>query len=323
MSISWRAALFALVTLPFLVGSARGEAEGPKIRSWLDSGSPESHVDVLFVGDGYQRRHLSRSGKYWRDVNRYAKRFFEERPFAWCRKRCNVRALFVESKDAGCKGSSKVDDPDTALKSAFSGTRSLRFGDPAALHRLVEGAGPTDIVFVMVNTERYGGGGTTLRSMPSRGRPLPAPTFSAQDTTSFLVAVHELGHSFARLADEYVEAGKDDRYPLPEGDRDLGYPNVTLASHIDRSSFESVAQSAKWKRFLALRGSKRWTWSYEGGYYRDRGVFRPFPRCMMNKLGDPFCPVCCEALARAVYETCGAAWDEAAYQKAHPLSLWR
>ena len=44
---------------------------------------------------------------------------------------------------------------------------------------------------------------------------------------------------------------------------------------------------------------------------------------MMNTLGDPFCPVCCEALAKAVFETCGAPWDEAAYDKAHPLRLWR
>ena len=219
MTIGWRATLLAVLALPLLLGPARGEPDAPPIRTWLESGPPESHVDVLFVGDGYQRRHLSRSGKYWRDVNRYAKRLFEERPFTWCKKRFNVRALFVESEDAGCKGSSKVDDPDTALESAFQGDRFLSFGDPAALQRFVEGAGDVDIVFVMVNTERYGGGGTTLHGILRRGRPLPAPTFSAQDTTSFLVAVHELGHSFAGLDDEYEEAGKDDRYPLPEGAR--------------------------------------------------------------------------------------------------------
>ena len=323
MRTGWHTTLLAVLALPLLLGPARGEPDAPPIRTWLESGPPASHVDVLFVGDGYQRRHLSRSGKYWRDVNRYAKRFFEERPFAWCKKRFNVRALFVESEDAGCKGCSKVEEPDTALKSAFSGTRSLTFGDPAALQRFVEAAGAVDIVFVMVNAERYGGGGTTLPGILRRGRPLPAPTFSAQDTTSFLVAVHELGHSFAGLADEYEEAGKDGRYPLPEGGEDLDAPNVTLAAHIDRSSFERVAETAKWKRFLALRGAKRWIWAYEGGYYRARGVFRPFPRCMMNKLGDPFCPVCCEALAKAVFETCGVAWDEAAYDKAHPLELWR
>ena len=312
-----------LLSLGLYSGTHAESRDAPPIRAWLESGPPETRVDVLFVGDGYQRRHLTRSGKYWRDVGRYAKRLFQDAPFTWCKKMFNVRALFLESKDAGCIGSSKVENPQTTLKSKFSGGRFLGFGDPAALKACLEEAGPVDIVFVMVNTERYGGGGTVLRSIKVRGRPLPAPTFAARDTQSFLVAVHELGHSFAGLADEYVEQGKDSRYPLPKGDKDLRQANVTLARHIDPGSFETVAATAKWKHFLTLRGAKRWTWAYEGGYYRDRGVFRPFPRCRMNVLADPFCPVCAEALAKAIFETCSKAWDGAAYHKAHPLKAWR
>ena len=44
-----------------------------------------------------------------------------------------------------------------------------------------------------------------LPAIRVRGRPLAAPTFAAQDTTSFMIAIHELGHSFADLADEYVD----------------------------------------------------------------------------------------------------------------------
>jgi hypothetical protein len=38
--------------------------------------------------------------------------------------------------------------------------------------------------------------------------------------------------------------------------------------------------------------------------------------------GDPFCPVCCEAVARAIFRTCGLEWDDAEYHRAHPLELW-
>ena len=84
-----------------------------------------------------------------------------------------------------------------------------------------------------------------------------------------------------------------------------------------------MAATAKWKRFLSLRGAKRWVWAYEGGYYRSLGVFRPFPRCMVNELGDPYCPVCCEAMAKALHAIAGTPWDQAAYDKAHPLRHWR
>ena len=80
-----------------------------------------------------------------------------------------------------------------------------------------------------------------------------------------------------------------------------------------------MAATAEWKRFLSLRGAKRWVWAYEGGYYRSLGVFRPFPRCMVNELGDPYCPVCCEAMAKALHAIAGTPWDQAAYDKAHPL----
>lgn len=122
---------------------------------------------------------------------------------------------------------------------------------------------------------------------------------------------------------KYVEIQQEKRFPLPSGDENLSFANVTRATHLDRTSFDMVAATAKWKRFLSLRGANRWTWAYEGGYYRSRGVFRPFPRCMMNRLGDPYCPVCCEAMAKAIHAIAGKPWDQEPCDKAHPLRSWR
>jgi hypothetical protein len=312
------------LSLAVSLGWQRTEAEKkPELRVWLESGPSDACVDVLFVGDGYTAKHLGRSGKYWKDVERCAKRLFQDEPFASYEERFNVRALFVESKDEGCDPAHGDDRADTALDSSFDTPdgRLLCFEDSARLRELVEASGPQDIVFVMVNTERYGGAGTQLHELLVRDRALPAPTYAAMDTRSFLIAVHELGHSFADLADEYVDEELHATFPLPE-EGDLPLANVSLEQAFERTSLERLKATAKWKHFLELPGASKSRWFHEGGYYRARGVFRPWPTCRMRENEAPFCPVCAEELARAIHTTCGLEWDDAAWHKAHPLSEW-
>lgn len=313
-------ALLLLASVP----SAQKPAPAPELRAWRESGPPETSVDVLFVGEGYTARELGRAGKYWKDVERCAKRLFQDLPFSAYEARFNVRALFVESKEAGCDRADAEHEVDTALDAAFDTRegRLLVFRDRARLKGLVEAAGPTDIVFVMVNTERYGGAGTVLETVQVRGRPLPAPTYAAQDTRSFLIAVHELGHSFADLADEYVDEDLHTTFGLPE-EGDLVEANVSLGRAFEREPFERLRATVKWRHFLDLPGAKKARWHHEGGYYREREVFRPWATCRMLEHEDPFCPVCCEEVARAIHAACGLAWDDAAWHAAHPLSKWR
>jgi IgA peptidase M64 len=190
-----------------VLAALQEKPKAPELRAWLESGPPESSVDVLFVGDGYTSKELGRSGKYWKDVECCSKRLFQDLPFSAYKDRFNVRALFVESEEAGCDRADAEHELDTALDSAFDTRegRLLVFRDEARLKALVETAGPTDIVFVMVNTERYSGAGT----------------------------------------------------------------------------------------------------------------------CRMRENEAPFCPVCCEEVAKAIHAACGLPWDDAAWHKAHPLSGWR
>ena len=296
----------------------------PDVNVGLESGPRESSVDVLFVGDGYTKKELGRAGKYWKDVERCSKRLFQDLPFSAYKKRFNVRALMLESEDEGCDPAPGKDEADTALDSHFdsAGGRLLVFGDSARLKQLVEACGQTDIVFVMVNTERYGGAGTVLEGLSVRGRPLPAPTYAAQDTRSFLIAVHELGHSFADLDDEYVDETLHGTFPLPDKG-DLPEANVSLEGAFERGSFERLEATVKWKHFLALPGAQKEEWCHEGGYYRERGVYRPWPTCRMRDHEDAFCPVCCEEVARSIHAACVLPWDDAAWHKEHPLADWR
>ena len=190
------------------------------------------------------------------------------------------------------------------------------------LVRFVHAAGEVDIVFVMVNTERYGGAGTVLRSVIVRSRALPAPTFAAQDAPSFVIATHELGHRFSDLADEYVDPGVAGNYPVPD-EGDLDDTNVTLLRCVDTTSRESFKQSVKWAHFFDLPGGDQPPWQFEGAYYRAKGIIRPWSVCMMHAHGEPFCPVCCEEMTKSILAACGETFGDAECHKARPLKLWR
>jgi hypothetical protein len=308
-----------------LLGTFHGPAlakdpSEPTIRYFREAGPPERAVDVVFVGDGYSK---SKIGKFWKDLRRYATRLLKEPPFSWYRKKFSVRGLIIPSRDDGCDLSPKEERVSTLLESSFNtpSGRLLVFKNAGLLKKLVTKAGDVDIVFVMVNTEKYGGGGSVLHNHEVRGKPLPAPTFAACDTRSFLIAIHELGHSLADLADEYSEDSSHPR-PLPEKG-DLPHANVTLERCFDKSSFKTIAATVKWKRFLELKGAKKHEWAHPGAYYRHTGVYRPWKRCMMRESGVPFCPICAKEMSKAILAICGEPWDDAAYHKAHPLSRWK
>jgi hypothetical protein len=186
------------------------------------------------------------------------------------------------------------------------------------LSEVVGAAGEPDIVFVMVNTARCAGTGNVLHGAWSHSGSLAAPTFSIGCADVIQMAVHELGHSFAHLADEYVDEETAKRASLPDwvvglfaGAQDLTAPNVTVVGQ--------SPSSLKWRHFLDLPDARRFAWLHEGGYYRQKGVFRPWPRCRMRASEDAFCPVCSEAVARSIYAACDLEWDDGAYHRAHPL----
>lgn len=317
-----RLTLIALVFSGLAGRELHAQEPEVRLRVWRENGPAEKSVDVLFVGDGYTKRQY---GKFWRDVNRYSSRFLKEPPFLWYRDRFNIRAAFVPSRDSGCDLSPVSNKVVTLLESHFDSPtgRLLTFRRKRLLLRIARQCGQVDIIFVMVNTEKYGGAGTRLYELIVRGRPCPAPTFSARDTRSFIIAIHELGHSFGTLADGYVDEEFAGKRALPANERDLPHANVTRAGKFDASSFEALRRTVKWGHFLDLPGARKRKWIFEGGYFRAQGVFRPWADCMMTNMGRPFCPVCTEELAKAIHAACGEKWDDAAFHRKYPLRLWK
>ena len=97
--------------------------------------------------------------------------------------------------------------------------------------------------------------------------------------------VHEFGHSFGGLADEYYYDDQFVEYYYPH--TEPWEPNITT-----RKDF-----SSKWEDMMGQKG----VGLYEGAGYQSKGVWRPAPDCRMKTNGAPaFCPVCRRSLERMI-----------------------
>ena len=136
---------------------------------------------------------------------------------------------------------------------------------------------PYEHIIVLVNTENYGGGGI-----------LNSYNLSMTHHPAFRpVVVHEFGHSFIGLGDEYAyEAEQIPMYPI---DIEPWEPNLTT----------KVNFTGKWEGLIGKKDKK--IGLYEGAGYSKKGVYRAYPDCRMRTNDNPeFCPACQQAIQRLI-----------------------
>jgi len=258
------------------------------------NGPADTRVDVVFLGDGYTATELA---AYASDVDAMVTTFFAEQPFAEYRNYFNVRRIDVVSAQSGADHPDRGEYVDTALGASYSCAQIARLlcVDYGAVQNLLNASveiDARDIVIVIVNDLEYGGSGGAF-SVTSKLE-------SARD-----VVVHEIGHSFGLLGDEYEYSPPacNVSFEPPE-------PNLTLAT--DRARI-------KWN----VGGGPPHGWIdpatpvpyqpggpadavslYDGGKYcaPGAGMYRPTLDSKMRSLGQPFGPVNEEALIRRIYE---------------------
>ncbi|MDH3588312.1 MAG: IgA Peptidase M64 [Gammaproteobacteria bacterium] len=187
-----------------------------KVWTLFENGPPSQKVDLLLIGEGYTKENMK---KFRRDARRLTDALFETEPFKSRKKDFNVRAIEVPSQSSGVSRPRAADFNRTPVSleyNIFDSERYLLTYDNRAL-RDVASAAPYDFIEILVNEEQYGGGGI----------------FNFQATTSVdtafaeYVFIHEFGHHFAALADEYYtspvsyKTGDVDVHPEP------WEPNVT------------------------------------------------------------------------------------------------
>jgi len=167
-------------------------------------GEPPHVVDVVILGDGYTVKDAK---KFDADVRRFAAALLSVEPFASLKDRFSIRGVLKPSQERGCDEPTRGVHRNTALGCTFNSLGSTRYlltEDNRAIRDAARAA-PYDVLSVMVNHERYGGGG--IYNLFN--------TFTSDNQWSEYVFVHEFGHGFAGLADEYYSSSTayEDFYP--------------------------------------------------------------------------------------------------------------
>ena len=254
----------------------------------LHNDSPEKCIDVAILAEGYTLQEIQ---TFYEDADIACKSIFDNEPFKSMKKRFNVVAVASPSTDSGVSVPRLNEWKHTAFGSHFStfySDRYLTTSRVKAIHDALAGI-PYEHIIILANTEEYGGGGIyNSYTLTTAHHPMFRP-----------VVVHEFGHSFGGLADEYFYDNDvmTDTYPL-----DIEPWEQNISTQVDFA--------AKWKDMLSentpvptpAEVSENYpTGVYEGGGYSAKGIFRPAENCRMRTNEYPaFCPVCQRALRRII-----------------------
>lgn len=254
----------------------------------LKSGNPDRCVDVAICAEGYTADEME---LFYKDAQVACDALFDHEPFKSMKSRFNVVAVASPSLDSGVSVPRLGEWKQTAFGSHFStfySDRYLTTLQVKSIHDVLAGIDYEHII-ILANTDEYGGGGIyNSYTLTTAHHPMFRP-----------VVVHEFGHSFGGLADEYFYDNDvmTDTYPL---DIEPWEQNITTQVNFD----------SKWKDMLPKgtpnptpvnQKEKYPVGVFEGGGYSAKGIYRPAYNCRMRTNENPeFCPVCQRALRRLI-----------------------
>ncbi|MCB2204032.1 IgA Peptidase M64 [bacterium] len=299
----------------------------------MDNGDIHKKVDILILGDGYAKADME---KFRKDAKHFNDVMFGTSPFKERKSDFNVRAVAAISPESG------IDIPDrnvwknTALGTMYNTFGSARYVLTEANRELrdIAAAAPYDFICILINDNRYGGGGIYQLYTTTYAN----ETHEGMEWQHDYVYVHEFGHSFGGLGDEYYSSstGYDEFYP--EG-VEPWEPNVTRLMHapdvkwrayvtpgidiptewgkqeydnlraklgtLDRLAddyyekrkpiFDRMSEITANPELLGKVGA------FEGAGYISEGMYRPSLDCRMFSLSlTDFCPVCRAAIERQI-----------------------
>ncbi|MBL4746859.1 MAG: peptidase [Flavobacteriaceae bacterium] len=255
----------------------------------IDVGNSAEKIDIVYLAEGYTKEQM---GKFQQDVKRMNDYLFERAPFKSQKSAFNIWAIECASQEQGTDIPGAHVWGNTILNSSFYTFNSARYlttFDQKSIRDIASNV-PYDHIVILVNHDKYGGGGffnyylmTTVDHIKSKE-----------------VFVHEFGHSFAGLADEYFSSSVavNDFYPASV---EPWEPNITNMVNFD----------SKWKHMIAkeipiptplTNKYKEALGAFEGAGYSAKGLWRPMDHCIMRSLHvkQVFCPVCQEGIKTVI-----------------------
>lgn len=224
----------------------------------VSNGSPDKMVNLIIMGDGYT---AAEQEKFMQDAQKNIQGMFTQEPWKSRAQLINVYAIKVISNVSGA--ADRPSQPiDNYFGSSFNTSGIERLLYPTRINRVASvlnsNAPFYDIGVIMVNDARYGGAGGAFA------------TFSTHPS-ALEIMIHELGHTFTFLSDEYWA-----------GDQ--------FARETANMSKDNNPESNRWRSFLNTGGV--------GIYPHEESPtwFRPHNNCKMRFLGRDFCAVCMDQL---------------------------
>lgn len=269
-----------------------------KCRYVHKGGDSKDAIDIAIVGEGYTKEEMD---IFYRDAKETADQILSYEPFKGKADKLNFIAVPVESKESGVSIPLKGEWKQTAFSSSFSTFYSDRYLTTLHLFDLHDALAsvPYEHIIILANTDNYGGGGIYNSYVLT----------AAHNRWAMPVVVHEFGHSFAGLADEYFYDDGTDQYDLSV---EPWEPNITTLVNFDSKWKDLVEKSGivtkadqRLPAYKSLVESDYKVGIYEGGGYLSEGIYRPYPTCRMRDNTYPlFCPVCQRAISRMIdYQT--------------------
>jgi len=227
--------------------------------------------------------------KFDRDVRAFADHLLKTQPYAAYRHAINIHKVNVISRDSGIDRPSLGLYRDTALDLTFDfeGVPNAVYAPVESEYKIYRAAAlvpEADLIVVLANERDFGGSSGPLKNISVVTTHALGPEL-----------LHELGHSFAFLADE---SDGPSAPPLREPTK----ANVTLER--TREGLRRVGKREYWiEETIPVPTPESYSGVgvFEGEFGVSRGVFRPARTCKMRTLGQPFCPVCLEQHVLRLY----------------------
>ncbi|MCX7553104.1 M64 family metallo-endopeptidase [Marinicella sp. S1101] len=266
------------------------KVKGPQRSSAM--GQADNRVNLLIMSEGYTNAQQTDFNADVDGVIAYMQTF---EPYQSYTNFVSYDRLFTASaqsgadKPADCFGGDAV-----TVNTAFDGSycvasiRRLLTVNSTKIYTAAAAVPNWDEIIVIVNDNEYGGSGGAFSTFSTN--------VAAND-----IFIHEYGHSFTGLADEY-----DSPFPGFPACSDISSPsceaNVTdVVSRnsikwnylINQSTPVPTPETAQYGNDIGL---------FEGARYLETGMYRPKDFCNMRVLSAGFCAVCQEAYVLKIYD---------------------
>ncbi len=255
-----------------------------KIETFNENGDASRRLDIVFLSEGFDKNDYK---DFTRASETVARHILGEDPFKSYRDYTNLHRVFVASDDSG------ITSPGKTRKTVFGGhvdENGILLVNNETARRYAEFVSDCDLLVVVCNIRKA----RSTASWGGRGAPVVALATDQWGGHAGSTLIHELGHAFGHLADEYVDPVMSARVNGEKPTEEVRWPNVSVSTDPDR---------IKWHYWLGTSGgSGGKVGAYRGAHYHPNWYVRPQKHCIMRCDSKKFCAVCMEQMIRRYYQ---------------------